>query len=140
MRISLLLLAILAASSCVLPTDACGCPPAVGVGVVAGKVIRGDRSPVINASVRIEARARGCSDPLGDVIVGLREVRTNAAGDYVMHVMTSIPTDSACIRLVARAPTESADSIVAERIRMRLVPNYGTRQRRDSLRVDFQLP
>lgn len=97
MRISLLLLAIFVASACVLPTDACGCTPAVGVGVIAGKVSRGDQSPVTSASVRIEARARGCSDPLGDAIVGLTEVRTNTAGEYVMQVMTWIPTDSACI-------------------------------------------
>lgn len=140
MRIKLSLTTALVATACLLPTDVCGCPPALGVGIVAGTVTRTDGARVAGSEVRIEARPYGCMDVHGSALVDPPITRTNAAGAYRYLMRAAAPSHDACIRVVAYDPSAAVtDSAVVEGIRMRLVASYGTREQPDSLRVDLRL-
>jgi hypothetical protein len=134
------LAATLLALACVLPTDACGCPPALGVGTVFGVVARADGEAAPGAEVRVEARLFGCASAEPNALVDPPTTRTDAAGRYRYELRAISPSDTACLRLVARAAPERSDSAVAAGGRMRLVPSYGTRVRPESLRIDLRLP
>jgi hypothetical protein len=130
----------LLALACVLPTDACGCPPALGIGTVFGVVTRADGAAAPGAVVRVEARVFGCASAEPNTLVDPPTTRTDAAGHYRYELRAISPSDTACVHVVARAAPERPDSAVAAGVRMRLVPSYGTRARPESLQVDLRLP
>ncbi len=129
--------------ACSLPTDACGCPPALGIGTLAGVVTDGASSTVANTEVRVEARIFGCQASPANGSLSPSLTRTDAAGRYRIGIQAIAPTDTACIRVVARRPRTDGtgtDSVVVAGLRMRLVANYGTKVRPDSVRIDLRLP
>lgn len=132
--------ASLAGAACFFPTGACGCPPAAGVGIVAGAVTRADGTAAAGAEVRVEARVHSCALANSSDIVGTMAVQSDAAGRYRFDVLTISPSDTACLRVVARASRSATDSAVADGIRMRLMSNYRLKGRPDSIRIDLQLP
>ena len=140
MRIKLPLVATLAAAACLSPTEACSCPPALGIGVLTGTVRRADASPVSGAPVHVTALLRGCAATLNALVDDATTI-TDTSGAYAYQLRSVIPTDTACIRVVAFDPTSTTpDSVTVEGIRMRLVPSYGTSQKPDSLNVALQFP
>jgi hypothetical protein len=46
--------------ACGAPTALCGCPPALGIGTLAGVVSRRGEQPVVGALVRLELSLTGC--------------------------------------------------------------------------------
>jgi hypothetical protein len=140
MRINLRLFVALAAAACLSPTDACGCPPALGIGFVTGDVHRADASPVSGAQIHIVALVRGCADTLNALVDNATSI-ANSNGAYAYELRAAIPTDTACIRVVAFDPASPThDSVTVEGLRMRLVPSYGTSHLPDTLNVALQFP
>lgn len=135
------LVVVAMAAACALPTDLCGCPPTLGIGTVAGVVARADGAPVAGAVIRVEARIHGCALSTPSDLVDPGLAVADPAGSYRYALRTYAPSDSACVRITARAPGEPAeDSVTVDGLRMRLIPSYGSKQRPESLRVDFRLP
>lgn len=121
------------------PTEACGCPPALGIGTVAGVVRRADGTPAAGAVVRANVSIRGCLNPESD-LVDPGVIITGSAGTYRHELRAWAPSDTACVRLTAVDTVGGRhDSVAVSGIRMRLIPSYGTRQRADSMRVDLLL-
>lgn len=121
------------------PTDVCGCPPALGIGTVAGIVRRADGTPAVDAVVRASVSVRGCLNTESD-LVDPGVVITGPAGTYRHELRAWAPSDSACVRLTALDTSGGRrDSVTVAGIRMRLIPSYGTRQRPDSVRIDLLL-
>lgn len=132
--------ALLVASACFLPTDACGCPPALGIGTLAGVVTRASGSAVVGAEVRAQVRLWGCSGPSADMLVDSAKTVTDANGRYNIFLRSFGPTDTACVKITARMVTASGiDSVSYDGLRMRLIPSYGTKLKPDSIRVDLRL-
>lgn len=134
-------LLIIAATSLLgcFPTEACGCPPALGIGTVAGVVRRADGSAVAGAVVRANVSIRGCLNTESD-LVDPGVIVTGSAGTYRHELRAWAPSDTACVRLTALDTAGGRrDSVAVSGIRMRLVPSYGTRQRPDSVRIDLLL-
>ena len=121
------------------PTEACGCPPALGIGTVAGVVRRADGAPAAGAIVRANVSIRGCLSAESD-LVDPGVVITGSAGSYRHDLRAWGPSDTACVRLTALDTAGGhRDSVVVSGVRMRLIPSYGTRQRPDSVRIDLLL-
>jgi hypothetical protein len=140
MRTNLSFVAALAAAACLSPTEACSCPPALGIGVLTGTVRRADASPVAGAPVHVTALLRGCADSLNALVDDATTI-TDISGAYAYQLRAMIPTDTACIRVVAYDPSSpTPDSVTMEGIRMRLVPSYGTSREQDTLNVALQFP
>lgn len=140
MKRPIILLLALVALACLSPTDGCGCTPALGIGIVAGVVTRGDGAPAAGAEVRVEARVRSCALSERSSLVDPPTTHADDAGRYRYQMRTIVPSDTACVRLVAHAAEQpSGDSAVVDGIRMRLISSYGTRARPESLRVDLRL-
>ena len=128
------------AAACLSPTEACSCPPALGIAVLTGTVRRADASPVAGAPVHVTALLRGCADSLNALVDDTTTI-TDTGGAYAYQLRAVSPTDTACIRVVAFDPSSTTpDSITAEGIRMRLVPGYGTSHEPDTLNVALQFP
>ena len=126
--------------ACGAPTGLCGCPPALGIGTIAGVVSRRGEQPVAGALVRLELSLTGCE--MTDLHrIGREVVVTGYDGTYRHDVAADTPTDTACARLTAvDTGGGRRDSTVAVGIRMRLVPSYGSGPPPDSLRVDLSFP
>ena len=134
-------LLIIAAASLLgcFPTEACGCPPALGIGTIAGLVRRADGSAAAGAVVRANVSIRGCLNAESD-LVDPGVIVTGAAGTYRHELRAWAPSDTACVRLTALDTAGGRrDSVAVSGIRMRLIPSYGTRQRPDSVRIDLLL-
>jgi hypothetical protein len=135
------LLALGLVLACSTPTDLCGCPPALGIGTVFGTVTNATGAAVTDAEVRVEARLFGCAATQPSYLVDSPVTRTDAVGRYRYEMRAASPSDSACIRVVARRIGAAAgDSAVASAVRMRLVPSYGPRARPDSVLLNLRLP
>jgi hypothetical protein len=135
--LSLALLALLA--SC-FPTEACGCPPALGVGTVAGVVQRAEGSPAPGALVRVDVSLRGCLWTESH-LVDPNVVTAGPDGQYHSLLRAYAPSDTACLRVTAVDTAQGhRDSVSVAGIRMRLISSYGTRERPDSIRLDLLLP
>jgi hypothetical protein len=135
--VSITVLALLA--SC-FPTDVCGCPPALGVGTVAGVVQRAAGTPVPGALVRVEASLRGCVWTESH-LVDPNVISAGPSGQYRYELRAYAPSDTACLRLTAVDTIGGGqDSVSIGGIRMRLIASYGTRERPESLRVDLLVP
>src|SRR5687767_8432484 len=82
------------------PTDVCGCPPALGIGTVAGTVRRATGSPAPGALVRVEASLRGCvwTEPH---LVDPNVSAAGPTGQYRYELRAYAPSDTACLRLTA---------------------------------------
>lgn len=126
--------------ACVIPTRACACPPALGVGIVAGRVLRADGAPAPGAVVRTSVSLRGCLAADSDLVD--RDFTTaEPTGFYRYDVRAYAPSDTACVRVTAVDTAGGRqDSVTVAGIRMRLIASYGTRERPDSLRIDLLLP
>ena len=126
--------AVLLIAACLYPTDTCGCTPRLPEGIVTGVVTRASGAPASGATVRAETAptcAAGSAHSMS-----LRTAGTD--GRY--RAMLSIPTDSACVRVVARDPSGApADSAVVTGVWLRVARASGA-QRPDSVRVDLRLP
>src|SRR5215467_8818917 len=126
---------------CMGPTEACGCPPTLGIGTVAGVVRLANGILAPGASVRVEARLQGCDLREPSAVVDGPTTHADSAGRYLFHIRTVSPSDSACLRLVARpASSTTSDSVVVNGVRMRLVPGTNLKGWGDSTRVDLNLP
>ena len=124
--------------ACSLPTDVCGCSPAQAQGIVAGFVTRTDGTAVPNPEVRAEIRPFGCAQTGTVVSTHPAVAQSDASGRYRYEINMPFASDTACVRLVARAGgSAGGDSAVVDRVRLRFV--YPT-ARPDSVRVDIQLP
>ena len=135
---ALIVMAAAALPGC-FPTEACGCPPALGIGTVAGMVRRADGSAAAGAVVRASVSIRGCLNAESD-LVDPGVIITGSAGTYRHELRAWAPSDSACVRLTAVDTAGGRrDSVTVAGIRMRLIPSYGTRQRPDSVRIDLLL-
>lgn len=125
---------------CVFPTEACGCAPLVGIATVAGVVQRADGSPATGAIVRashlqVRCGAADSEFPLDTTYPAV----VRADGWYRHSLVSYTPSDSACVTLTALDTAGGrCDSAVVSALRVRLVPNYGTRERPESLRVDVK--
>ncbi|HEY9227057.1 MAG TPA: hypothetical protein VIP11_10450 [Gemmatimonadaceae bacterium] len=122
--------------ACVLPTDACGCLPAIAGGTIAGFVQTANGAPAAGATVRVEMRRSTCD--LSKPLVGnnIPIIRTDSAGRYLHYVYSGMSTDTVCLRLVAHAAgAPTGDSAVVDGVRMQWFNNRG-----DSTRVDLRLP
>jgi hypothetical protein len=139
-RVTLLSIAVLALLGSCFPTDVCGCPPALGVGTVAGVVRRAEGDPAPGALVRVEASLEGCAWTESH-LVDPNVTAAGPSGNYRYELRAYSPSDTACLRLTAiDTACISRDSVSVAGIRMRLIASYGTRERPDSLRVDLLLP
>lgn len=126
-------LALLAVGSC-LPTEVCGCPPAVIPAVVYG-VVTADGAPVDGATVTVEHRYGGC-ESFGDAYSWV----SRAGGTYrvLLHLHTP-PRESDCFLLgVDPPPRLDLEPPPAERIDLTGLDLHYDRLR-DSLRVDVEL-
>ena len=136
----LVALAVLTVGGCLWPTDVCSCPPALGIGTVAGFVVRSDGAPAPGAIVRVHVPLRTCGDTL-EALVDATTTRATNDGRYRFDLRSISPSDTACLSLHALDTAGGrADSVALAGIRMRLVPSYGSRRTPDSLRVDLLLP
>jgi hypothetical protein len=127
--------------ACIIPTDACGCSPTLAIGTVAGVVRTASGSPAADAAVRVEARLTSCDLDEPSALVDAPTTRTDSAGRYLYRLRTISTSDSACLRLVARASGAGpSDSAVVSGIRMRLISSHGLTGWGDSTRVDLRLP
>lgn len=128
--------------ACTSPTDVCGCALSIGLGTIAGVVTDGASAAVANTEVRVEARIFGCQASPANGSLSPSVTRTDAAGRYRIGIQAVAPTDTACIRVVARRPRTDGggtDSVVVAGLRMRLVSSTG-KARPDSVRIDLRLP
>ena len=131
---------VLALLASCIPTDVCGCPPALGVATVAGVVQRATGTPVPAALVRIEASIRGCLWAESH-LVDPNVITAGPAGQYRYELRAYAPSDTACLRLTAIDTLGGGrDSVSVAGIRMRLIASYGTKERPESLRVDLLVP
>jgi hypothetical protein len=127
--------------ACVLPTEACGCTPALGIGTVVGLVRTSTGAPAVEAVVRVEARLASCDRGESSDLVDSPTTLTDSGGRYVYHLRAVSISDSACLRLVAHAAgAPTGDSAVVDSIRMRLMSSYHLKGWGDTVRVDFRLP
>lgn len=125
-------------AACVFPTEACGCTPLVGIATVTGMVQRADGSPAAGALVRTSQLQVPCGAEPYPVETSYPAV-VRADGWYRHSLMSYSPSDSACVTLTALDTAGGRrDSAVVTGLRVRLVANYGTRERPESLRVDFR--
>lgn len=134
-RLRLAALALL--PGCVSSTGGCDCVPA-GRGIVTGTVTRANAGAVSGAVVRVEARLKTCARTEPNLIAGAVTTSTDPQGKYTFEINASVPTDSACIRVVARTIAGN-DSAVADGAWMRLVSS-ATPVAPVTLRVDLTLP
>jgi hypothetical protein len=100
-------------------------------------VIRSDGTPVPNPEVRAVIRPHGCSQTAPVYSMHPAVAESDASGRYRYLLYMPFNSDTACVRLVARAPGAVGDSAVASDVRMRF--RYPP-ARVDSIRVDFRIP
>jgi hypothetical protein len=111
-----------------------------------GVVTRGPAgTPVGGAVVRAEtapfaARAADCATATYYADVRGTRAVADSLGHYRLTFSASSPADSACVRAVASRGGSGTDSVITAPFRMRLVADYGTRERPVERRVDLRLP
>jgi len=101
-------------------------------------VKRPNGSGIPNARVNITALEEGCVP--GDAPVGA-EGTSDITGGYREQLRSASAPFTACLRvevLEAGAPPTSA--VVVEGAKVDFLPDYGDDQRRDSMRVDVEMP
>ena len=128
----------LAVAACLFPTDVCGCPPALGIATVAGVVQRADGSPAVGAVVRASLSLVQCGAAQSDLVDSPAHAAVDAGGWYRHLLRAYAPSDTACVTLTAVDTAGGRrDSAAVTGLRIRLVSS-GTRERMESLRVDFR--
>lgn len=129
----------LAAAACLFPTDVCGCPPTLGIATVAGVVQRADGSPAVDAVVHASVSLVRCGAEQSALVDSPASAEVDADGWYRYMLRAYAPSDTACVTLTALDTAGGRrDSAAVTGLRVRLVANYGTRERPESLRVDFR--
>ena len=132
------------AAACVVPTDGCGCPPALPPYRlhVAGTVATADAAPVSGGIVQARVFQAAClPTDSGGVDVSGGSGPTDAQGRYAFEVVTYVPVESGCVRLralrIASAvgvPATTLASVERTGVRVRQMVNA---RPADSLRVDL---
>jgi hypothetical protein len=130
------------ASALALALSACSepflCDICTTSAVVYGVVKRPNGSSIPNAKVSITALEEDCVP--GDAPAGA-EGTSNTTGGYRERLISASAPFTACLRvevLEAGAPPTSA--VVVEGAQVAFLPDYGEDQRRDSMRVDVEMP
>ena len=132
------------AAACVVPTDGCGCTPALPPFRlhVAGTVATADAAPVSAVIVQARTFPQQClPTDSGYLDISGSSGPTDAQGRFAFEVVTYVPVESGCVRLRALrlstavgVPATTVASVERTGVRVRQMVNA---RPVDSLRVDL---